>query len=586
MAGGNLSPRQKMINMMYLVLTALLALNVSKEVLDTFFEVNLGIVKTTESLDEKSKSTYSALKAFNNQKKSKPYIDLTEKIQTETDLLNLYIQEKKYNLVFTADGGEVYLGDYVEGDDEANKKLLSEEKDFNNINQNAKIGYLDAKSNRGAATTVFGPWTGPGKQIGTVGNQLKQNINGYRDFIINLLTEAKNSGLPLDENKLSALFKEVENLLTITEDQSYGKLSSKVTWEHHFFHDMPAVAALTLLTKLQSDIKNIEAEVASFLANSVGAEDLKFTTAQGSVIPSSNFVLKGEEFSAEIFLSAFDDQQKPEIWIGNYSTEVNKEGDTILVPSDNAYQMTDEDIKNGKGLYKVRASGTGEKTLTGFIKIKQEPTDKYYPFTKDYLVAGKSFSVSPTKMNVLYTGVKNPISVSVAGYQAKDISISFSDGSSNPTGKGTWEISPNGKKKKVSVKVSVKTKSGKRISMGSYDFRVKPKPQPTPNDDLEKERSSKDGKVSRTKIKSLSLSAVRKDFDFPNKVVVISFRCRITAGATPDVITCRGYNLNKKAKNIIGLLETGQSVMIDEIRVKEGSKEWVIPGAGFSYIVK
>ena len=140
MAGGKLSPRQKMINMMYLVLTALLALNVSKEVLKTFFEVNIGIIKTTESLDEKSESTYASLRDFNDQTKAAPYIALTTQIEEQTDILNLYIQEQKYNLVFTADN-KVYLGDYEKDDKNLVESLFTNEPDFNNLDN--KEGRLD-----------------------------------------------------------------------------------------------------------------------------------------------------------------------------------------------------------------------------------------------------------------------------------------------------------------------------------------------------------------------------------------------------------------------------------------------------------
>ena len=138
MAGGNLSPRQKMINMMYLVLTALLALNVSKEVLNSFFEVNLGIVKTTESLDEKSNSTYSALDNFNNKVKSAPYIALVSQVEPKANFITDYIQEMKYDLVFMADRGKVYLDFYEDGNDEENIKNLVEDKKFEEIDKTKK----------------------------------------------------------------------------------------------------------------------------------------------------------------------------------------------------------------------------------------------------------------------------------------------------------------------------------------------------------------------------------------------------------------------------------------------------------------
>ena len=124
MAGAKLSPRQKMINMMYLVLTALLALNVSKEVLNSFFEVNLGIVKTTESLSDKNNDIYSDFTNATNQVKVKPYKDLAFQIKPESDKLVEMIQEMKYSLVLSVDK-KVYLGQYLDDEGEAIRTFIA-----------------------------------------------------------------------------------------------------------------------------------------------------------------------------------------------------------------------------------------------------------------------------------------------------------------------------------------------------------------------------------------------------------------------------------------------------------------------------
>ena len=117
MASGKMTPRQKMINMMYLVLTALLALNVSKEVLNSFFEVNLGIVKTTDGLDKKNTETYAAFDDAENQEKVKNYKNLANEIKPEALKLVNFIQEMKYNLVLAVDK-EVFLGQHKDEEGE------------------------------------------------------------------------------------------------------------------------------------------------------------------------------------------------------------------------------------------------------------------------------------------------------------------------------------------------------------------------------------------------------------------------------------------------------------------------------------
>ncbi|MGY8988764.1 MAG: hypothetical protein ACKVJA_00710, partial [Flavobacteriales bacterium] len=257
----------------------------------------------------------------------------------------------------------------------------------------------------------------------------------------------------------------------------------------------------------------------------------------GTVIPSSNTVLSGQPFTAEIFLSAFDKKQSPIIYIDkDYTFKIDIDKDTIFIPSSSAQKLSDEEIVNGKGQYKIKTSGSGQKNVKGFMKIVQGEKDKYYSFNKNYMVAGKSFSISPTEMMVLYRGgkTKNPISVSVAGYQAADIDISFPGGTKIKTGKGTWDLIVNestSTTKLAKVNVTVRSK-GKRISLGSKEFRIKKLPPPTASCRV-KEDPARSGIASRAAVKTLSLACERIDFLFPSKTKVVSFRCRIQAGATP-----------------------------------------------------
>ena len=291
-----LSPRQRMINMMYLVLTALLALNVSKEVLNSFFEVNLGLVKTTESLDKKSDNTYKALNEFSNTEKSKPYIALTDQIKPKAEKITSFIQAMKYDLVYAADGGKVYLGAYDDGaEDEENEKSLKKEILFNDLtagDKNKKIAWLGAKDDRNSSGALFNPdnkqklFNVDGKGRATL---LKEKIVEYRQFLLDILSQSEKSSL-ITEGSASQLISEINNSLEIKEGEKYGKKGNKRTWEYHNFYDMPAVGALTLLSKWQADIKNIEGEVAEFLAANIDATDLKFSSAIATTIPSTNFV--------------------------------------------------------------------------------------------------------------------------------------------------------------------------------------------------------------------------------------------------------------------------------------------------------
>jgi gliding motility-associated protein GldM len=469
MAGGNLSPRQKMINMMYLVLTALLALNVSKEVLNSFFEVNLGIVKTTQSLDDKSNSTYSALDNFNNKDKAAPYIALTDKVKPKTNDLTYYIQNMKYDLVYYTDGGEVYLGFYEDGNDDKNEEYLIIDTKFEDLdNPLEKIAYLGAKDNRESSGHLFNP-DNKGGEKGRA-TSLKDMINEYRVFLIDILDEAETKGLILP-GSASSLVDEINHTLVIEEGSSYGEKGNKRTWEYHNFYDMPAVSALTLLSKWQSDIKNVEADVVKFIASNVSASDLKFTSAMATTIPSSTFVISGDEFSSKIFLTAYDETAKPQIYIGDYE-----------ILADSTFKSNEDplDIVNGQGIYTVKTRGTGPKSYKGFIKIPQENEDKYYPFEGEYTVAKSTTVVSNDYLRAMFINQKNKLSVSVPGYNSRDLTVRFDKGSIKGSNGEYIAIPSKGTRSKSEGVVSVygPNSKGKKVKLGQIKFKMYPVPIP------------------------------------------------------------------------------------------------------------
>ena len=191
MASGKMTPRQKMINMMYLVLTALLALNVSKEVLNSFFEVNLGIVKTTDGLDKKNTETYAAFDDAENQEKVKNYKNLANEIKPEALELVNFIQEMKYNLVLAVDK-EVFLGQHKdeEGEEiEDNKFKVSYDK-LDDIDKKKTIAFLSKKDDRNSSGDMFNPENKP--NLLTIdgegkATQLKNNILVYKELLLNVL---------------------------------------------------------------------------------------------------------------------------------------------------------------------------------------------------------------------------------------------------------------------------------------------------------------------------------------------------------------------------------------------------------------
>ena len=572
MASGKMTPRQKMINMMYLVLTALLALNVSKEVLNSFFEVNLGIVKTTNGLDKKNTETYAAFEDATNQEKVKNYKNLANKIKPDALELVDFIQEMKYTLVLTVDNA-VFLGEHLDEDGEEiedNKFEVSYDK-LDDIDKNKKIAFLSKKDDRNSSGDAFNPENKPNlPRIDGEGKstQLKNRILDYKELLLNTLETAKDSNWVTNNGKLSSLIDEINTTLDIKEGEVYGETGKKVSWEHYNFYDMPSVGALTLLSKWQADVKNMELAVISFLASNVNESFLKFSGAEATTIPSSNFILKNEEFKSKIFLTAFDKSSTPEIFIGDY--ELDSNGLPVLVDNEPIWTKAPEivPVENGKGEYSVKGNRVGPQTYKGLIKILQDDGNQYYPFEGEYLVADKSFAVSATQMNVLYANdIENPIQVSVAGYQPEDIKVSFSGGALTSVNrkKGEYIIKPSQANvgKEVNVSLSVKQKDEKRYKpIGKSVFRVKNVPGQTIG------ARYADGTYDKNKVKANTFSSKIKDFDFPIKFSVSEFTV-VCIGTKRVETKVKGYKVSEAAKLEISKLAKGQTVLFKDFVVRQ-----------------
>ena len=565
MASGRMTPRQKMINMMYLVLTALLALNVSKEVLNSFFEVNLGIVKTTNGLDKKNTETYAAFEDATNQEKVKNYKNLANKIKPDALELVNFIQEMKYTLVLTVDNA-VFLGEHLDEDGEEiedNKFEVSYDK-LDDIDKNKKIAFLNKKDDRNSSGDVFNPESkaqlpridGEGKAT-----QLKNHILDYKELLLDVLETAKDSNWVTNNGKLSSLIQEINTTLDIKEGKVYGDKGKKVSWEHYNFHDMPSVGALTLLSKWQADIRNMESAVISFLASNIDASSIKFTSSEAITIPLSNFILRGDEFTSKIFLTSFDETSNPKILIGDY--DLLDDGTPQWHETPNLIP-----VENGQGIYTVKGNRVGPQTYKGLIKILQDDGNQYYPFEGEYLVADKSFAVSATQMNVLYANdIENPIQVSVAGYQPEDIKVSFSGGALTSINrkKGEYIIKPSQANvgKEVNVSLSVKQKDEKRYKpIGKSVFRVKNVPGQTIG------ARYADGTYDKNKVKANTFSSKIKDFDFPIKFSVSEFTV-VCIGTKRVETKVKGYKVSEAAKLEISKLSKGQTVLFKDFVVRQ-----------------
>ncbi len=430
MAGDKQTPRQKMIAMMYLVLTAILALNVSKEVIEAFVTVNTSLEATAANFDEKNGMLYSDFDRAKSvdPKKVTAYWEKANRAKELSQELDSYIQKLKIELIAKTEG------------------LTPEEADT------IHLAYVDKQDDFDVPTGIM---VG-NKEDGSTGKarELKLKLNEYREKMMELIPEKERASI---------------NLGFETPDKV--KKDKTRTWETNNFYNSPLVATVAILSKFQTDVKNAEFDVVNILYKSFTKEDFPFDTIAAKVLTESNYVMLGDEYKANVFVAAFSTTKNPEIVLG----KLNNDG-TALVSESGTVPAS-----NGMGEYVVQTNREGIFTYEGVVKMLS-PTkeEKIYPFKSEYIVARPSMVVSPTAMNVFYMGVDNPVSISVPGVANENIIATVTGGNQLvKTGNGTYimKIQKNSPME-VDVNVSARMSNGENKNMGVMKFRVKRLPTP------------------------------------------------------------------------------------------------------------
>jgi len=510
------STRQKMINMMYLVLTAMLALNVASEVLESFRIVDASLGQTLNNVKRKNDQIYGSFDAafMQNPTKVKEWKDKSDQVREKTTILITKIKDLKEQLVLASGGIPLKSAepDFVLTEEPfiVNAKgdtiLMKKEDD---LNTPSEIMIQQKKA-----------------------TDLKNSINEYRDFLATNL-EADS---PIRENI-------IKQLDTSDPKANLKEGLEKKTWESLHFESKPLIAVITLLSKMQIDIQNAETNIISTLFGQIDASSFKFNRLGAAIIATSTYVLEGDQFEAEVFLTAEDTTQQPEIFVGG----------------------TKLTMKNGKGIYKAAASKVGTFPWGGFIKYKTpEGNINSYPFKGEYQVGRPNATISPTKMNVMYMGIPNPIKISVSGVSAENLIVTISNGRIDKAGDDylAYPSKLDAQGKNTSITVNAKM-NGEARSMGSMVFRVKEVPPPVATigglngGTLKKEDLlAEDG-----------IFAELKDFDFDLKFKITQFDISFT-GTYVKTTSSKSNRFTDEQKSFLNKLTQGSTIYIDNIVAK------------------
>ena len=365
-----------MINLMYVVLMAMLALNISTEVLNGFSIVEESLKRTTASSSLQNKEIYGSFEEMmeKNPTKVREWFEKATMVKNMSDSLYNFAQELKIEIVRKADG-----------------------KDGN-------LDNIENKDNLEAAGEVL---LAPGTHKG---RKLYDAINSYRERILTMVND------PLQKKIIAA------NLSTKVPKSSNATLGKN--WQEAMFENMPVAAAVTLLSKLQSDVRYAEGEVLHSLIANVGLKDIR----------------------------------------------VNK-----------LIYVNGQRVNSPNGQYAFTAGGVGEHQFSGYILMHNTAGEILRrDFVQKYTVipAPNTATVAADLMNVLYAGYSNPISVSVPGVPANAVSVSMSGGSLRSTGNGHFVAVPSAVGHDVTFHITARDK-GQVRSMPPFTFHVRKLPDPT-----------------------------------------------------------------------------------------------------------
>lgn len=508
MAGGNLSPRQKMIGMMYLVLTALLALNTSKEIINAFVTINESLESSITSLVSKNGLSYSTFdkQLSNDPVKTKPHYDRAQKIKKYCVDLDVYINKLKDELVRETDKIEAGV----------KTKALRD---------------VDAKDNYDVPTHLLCGDKQDGR--GSKATALKNEIDKFKKNVVGALD-------PADQ----ADFKKRMDMMFNTKDPVGKEIAdNKSTWEMANFYHNPVVATVAQLSKFQLDIKNAESEIVNHLLTKIDATNLKFSDVEPKVVAPTSYVIIGQQYEADVFLAAYNKTSNPEIIVGGQSLPV----------------------EGGMGKYRVNPRTPGEQKWGGMIRVKQpDNTFKEYKFESSYIASAPSASVSADKMNVIYIGVDNPLSISVPGVPNEKVSFSAKGVTLTPdnaAGKGHYLAKATAPGEAT---IDVVAQQGeKKIPMGSFKFRLKRIPDP-----VAKIGGKKEGSIPKAQLAAQSaIIPVMEGFDFNLFSKVKQFKMsRYGKGRDPIEKSSDSNTLTGDMKQIIEQSRPGDKILFEYIK--------------------
>jgi gliding motility-associated protein GldM len=503
MAGGKLTPRQKMINLMYLVFIAMLAMNMSKEVLSAFGLMNEKFEGANSTANLSNADLLKGLDLKASEKKGEYAIGAASahKVEAITKDFFAYIQNLKSDVL---KGTEI---------DKETGKLPYEAMD--------------------KGDNIDNWFTGEGYTA--KGNEIIAKITKYKADVKSALGT---------EKKYAPILAEIEKKFDVSDVANKEGLKDKYLAYH--FKGFPAVASLAKLSAWQNDIKKAETDVYNSILGKVAVDDTSMNKYQAIVVLDKNAYFQGETVTGKVVLGRYDGNTKPTSFSGPGRIDAN-----------------------GQAIISMTAGGIGEQNINGQFTFLQDGKTIPLKFEGKYVVVPKpnSATISADKMNVVYRGVVNPISISFAGVDANKISAS-APGLSN-AGNGKYKMSP-GSGTEVKINVTGTLSNGSKVSDAKV-FRIKGIPGPVGT--IRGEDGVVKGPKSNLQIATIGAKLV--DFDFEVGLSVVGFNLKVAGQPT---VVVQGNRLNAQCVSVLSKAGRGDQVTISQINTKlVGAGSYMLP---------
>ena len=486
-------PRQKMINIMYLFLTAMLALNISVEILNAFKTVNRSLENTNTTVNQSTATIMKSLEAktIDEQTKERALIwyPKAQQVVSTSQALYDYIGSLK-SKILTLAGGKP--GDPNPKYDEGNQSIVTK----------LMIDQKEAK-------------------------KLFAALSKYKTDILGIDSSIKT---------------EFEKSLNIDLSNPPGQDGRIKPWEIAYFNMVPTVAGLTILSKFQNDIKTAENKVVTFCHQKVGEVKVIFDSYAAIVGQNSNYLMPGQELEIKAGIGAFSKAAQPTINIGGANVAIGDEG---------------------FALSKIQAGGVGSHSVPVRISYFNQTTgkDEVKEVNVEYVVGSANASIALDKMNVLYIGVDNPVTIAASGGGDDKVNASITSGSLSRVGPGKYIARVNQVNDNTVITVSVDGKVA-----GASQFRVRTIPEA---------QAYVGGQPSGANIAAGAFKAQGgvgagiKNFPFELSYDVVSFT--FTCDTDDDIVSIPGSGaaFSGAVRNAINqYVQAGRMVTIDNIRVK------------------